>query len=80
MFICTAKEAKAGTLSYRQQYDPPPGRAAVYDARNSTLATYHVPRGRRRAFRRWLAEVYAYRLSFCRVTGRYPEYTIESEA
>ena len=64
--------AVAGSYAYHVATELLPGRCVVYDDNRATQ--YHVKRGERLAFRRWLAQNSKHHQ---RVTGAWPVYTIE---
>ena len=67
--------ARAGSNAYYCASPPPPGQALVEHDGQRWL--YTVRRGERRAFRAWLADVFA-GTGTARVAGRWPAYDIET--
>ena len=65
--------AKAG--SSRHHEGPRPGECAVdYD---SSLTFYKIPRGMRRGFRAWVRDTWSNMNGEARVTGAWPNYSVE---
>ena len=65
--------AKAGSMRHHE--GPHPGECAVdYD---SSLTFYKIPRGMRKGFRAWVADVWQKNGETPRVTGSWPYYSVE---
>lgn len=67
--------AMSGSMAYHTASPPPPGQALVEHDGQRWL--YTVRRGERRAFRAWLADVFA-GTGTARVIGAWPAYDIET--
>ena len=72
MFICTYTPHQHGQRPLFFN------RGHAYVHHDGKVWEYHVPRGQRRAFRRFLVDAFGYRGEMVVVEGSYPSYHIET--